>query len=122
MSILTAIKMFEVKPQQYIPNIVEFLSKRGIASKKKKTEPTPIDKEAQEMYNSLNQAKKEMYIASKNFEFAQEQELTDYFSYQIKAAQIKYQYLLKRIKEQNKNYSDFNCAHIMDELDNYLRK
>jgi len=121
MSKLSAIKMFDIRPQQYIPNLISLFSKVVTAAIKKQ-EPETGNKEAKEMYDNLYQAKKEMHIAGKNFEFAQEQELIDYYSYQIKAAQIKYQYLLKKIREQNKNYRDFKSIHVMDEEDNYLRQ
>lgn len=43
-------------------------------------------------------ARQDLEIANRNFEFSNS-ELTDYYSYQIKALKVKYDYLLKKIKE-----------------------
>ena len=41
----------------------------------------------------------EFETAINNYEFANEPELVDYYTYNIKATQTKYQYLLKKVKE-----------------------
>lgn len=60
---------------------------------------------SKELLLNLNQARAEWEQAIQNYEFAHEQELIDYYTYKIKAAQTKYQYLLKRIKEETIKYN-----------------
>jgi len=50
-----------------------------------------------ELIKSIIQTCEDLENANKNFEFA-EGELIDYYLYQIKAAQAKYNYLLKKAK------------------------
>ena len=52
-----------------------------------------------ELMENLRKAQNEWIVASTNYEFAQEEELIDYYAYLIKASQIKYDYLLKKIKK-----------------------
>ncbi len=51
-----------------------------------------------ELLKSILNTKRELYIANKNFETAEE-ELIDYYSYQIKASKAKLDYLIKQVKE-----------------------
>lgn len=55
--------------------------------------------ETKELLNSLRQVKEEWEIANANYEFVDEAELIDYYTYLIKASQIKYNYLIKKLKE-----------------------
>ena len=50
-----------------------------------------------ELLKCIISAKKELAIASKNFEMAEE-ELIDYYSYEIKATKAKLDYLIKQVK------------------------
>jgi hypothetical protein len=67
----------------------------------------PFQKEKEEKENkvyfdlirSLYIAKKELAEAEKNFDLALDDDLIDYFTYKLKAAELRYQYLLKRAKE-----------------------
>lgn len=52
-----------------------------------------------ELIKSVIKTKKELENASKNFDVA-EDELIDYYSYQIKANKAKLSYLMKQAKEQ----------------------
>lgn len=60
-------------------------------------EKTKEDKEL-ELVVSIIKVKKELEEASKNFEFA-EGDLIDYYTYQIKANRSKFDYLVKKAKE-----------------------
>lgn len=51
-----------------------------------------------ELLKSILDTKRELNIANKNFETAEE-ELIDYYSYQIKAIKAKLDYLIKQVKE-----------------------
>ena len=50
-----------------------------------------------EVLKSVLQTKRELLIANQNFEIAEE-ELIDYYSYQIKASKAKLDYLIKQVK------------------------
>ncbi len=55
--------------------------------------------ERDELLNSLRDAKQEWISSSTNFEYASESDLVDYYSYKMKACQVRYNYLLKQAKE-----------------------
>lgn len=56
------------------------------------------EKEMQiELIKSIIEAKKQLNLANRNFEYA-EGELIDYYSYQIKATRSKLDYLVKKAK------------------------
>lgn len=52
-----------------------------------------------ELVVSIMKAKKELDEACKNFEYAEE-DLIDYYTYQIKACRSKFDYLVKQAKSQ----------------------
>ncbi len=60
-------------------------------------EKTELEKE-RELIMSIIKTREELKIANKNFEYAQE-DLVDYYSYQIKANQAKLDYLIKLAKQ-----------------------
>lgn len=51
-----------------------------------------------ELLKSILDTKRELIVANKNFESAEE-ELVDYYSYQIKASKAKLDYLIKQVKQ-----------------------
>lgn len=55
--------------------------------------------EKNEIVDILKKAQIDLDIAMNNYEFADEPALVDYYTYNIKAAQMKYEYLLKKAKE-----------------------
>lgn len=57
------------------------------------------DEKEMELIVSVMRAKKELEESIKNFEYA-EDDLIDYYTYQIKANRSKFDYLLKKAKEQ----------------------
>ena len=59
----------------------------------------PYDDDTQDLINNLKNAQDEFETAVSNYEFAEEPELVDYYTYKIKATQTRYQYLLKKAKE-----------------------
>lgn len=59
-------------------------------------EKNEIEKET-ELIRNIIKTKEELNIANKNFEYAQD-DLTDYYIYQIKANQAKLDYLIKLAK------------------------
>ena len=52
-----------------------------------------------ELIMSIMKVKKELEIAMKNFEYA-EDDLIDYYTYHIKATRAKFDYLVKKAKDQ----------------------
>lgn len=60
-------------------------------------EKTEQEKEI-ELIVSIIKTKKELEVANLNFEYAQE-DLIDYYTYQIKATRAKFDYLVKKAKE-----------------------
>ena len=61
------------------------------------TEKTEEEKEI-ELMLSILKTKQELEAANLNFEYAQE-DLIDYYTYQIKATRAKFDYLVKKAKE-----------------------
>ena len=51
-----------------------------------------------ELLKSILDTKMELIVANRNFESAEE-ELIDYYSYQIKASKAKLDYLIKQVKQ-----------------------
>lgn len=52
-----------------------------------------------ELIEDIENAKNEWLEADSNFQYVCEEDIVDYYTYMIKAAQIKYQYYLKKAKE-----------------------
>lgn len=84
------------------------IGKRGLLSKffklfsvKDKTESTVVlySNESQDLIESINNAKNEWICANTNFEYADDEETVDYYTYKIKACEIKYEYLIRKAKE-----------------------
>ena len=59
-------------------------------------EKTEMEKET-ELIKSIIKAREELKVANRNFEYAQD-DLVDYYTYQIKANQAKLNYLIKIAK------------------------
>ena len=59
-----------------------------------------IDKKKEDLINCLKLAQDELNEEIRNYEMAIENEYIDYYSYRIKAAQTKYQYLLRMAKKE----------------------
>ena len=59
-----------------------------------------IKQKETELLKSIITTKQELIVASKNFEGAQD-DLIDYYSYQIKAHKAKLNYLIKQVKQKN---------------------
>lgn len=55
--------------------------------------------EAKEIIDNIKDARKEWLNANMHFEYAFEEELVDYYTYKIKASQVRYEYFLKKAKE-----------------------
>lgn len=73
----------------------------NVFSLKEKTGPVVniAPDEAAEIMESIRDAKNEWINASMNFDYADNQDLIDYYTYRIKACEIRYDYYLKKAKE-----------------------
>lgn len=79
---------------------VSLLFSHLFTGKKKNLEITDYDAiDAQELFQQMKNARKDWQIANMNFEFAKEQEIIDYYTYEIKAAETKMIYLIKQMKQ-----------------------
>ncbi|WHH57106.1 YaaL family protein [Petroclostridium sp. X23] len=101
----------EMKPSDN-SNIIQDFVNGLFANKKPPINAEPKNREEMELLNSLHEAKKQLDIANMNFEFAQDNELIDSFIYEIKAAETRYQYLLKMAKRKNVNVANYQNTHI----------
>lgn len=91
----TAIEQIKIKGKDTFITFVDKLSKERSLVKRQ-------NNEREDMYDlleNLNRAKQEWIVASTNYEFAQDEDLIDYYVYALKAAQLKYDYLLRRVKK-----------------------
>ena len=64
-----------------------------------------------ELLNCILNTKDDLIVANRNFEEA-EDDLIDYYSYQIKANKAKFNYLIKQIKKKNINIDMVNNLEI----------
>lgn len=51
------------------------------------------------LIQSLKDAKNEWLNADRNFQYVSEDEFVEYYTYKLKAAQIKYEFFLRKVKE-----------------------
>jgi hypothetical protein len=52
-----------------------------------------------DLVESIKNARKDWMCANSNFNYANDQESIDYYTYMIKAYQVRYDYLIKKAKE-----------------------
>lgn len=64
-----------------------------------------------ELLKSILDTKRELILANNNFESA-ENELVDYYSYQIKASKAKLDYLIRQVKEEGIHIDMINNLQI----------
>ena len=73
------------------------------------------DKNDYDLLKAIIKAKQELDLANKNFENA-ENELIDYYVYQIKANKAKLDYLIKCVKKKNLT-SDLKCQIYFEKIE-----
>lgn len=95
MDMTAAIEQIRTKGKDTFTTFVDKLSNERNLMRQRNKERGDIS----ELLENLKKAKQEWIVASTNYEFAQDEELIDYYVYAIKAAQLKYDYLLKKVKE-----------------------
>jgi hypothetical protein len=62
--------------------------------------------EEEDLISNIRTAKKEWANAVANFDYVSEEEIIDYYTYKIKACQIRYEYYLKKAKEKGIRVGD----------------
>lgn len=88
-------------------NLDTKISKNGVLEKfgqmfspKIKTQENVFMEENEiDLLQSIQEARTEWISANMNFEQAVDSDMIDYYTYKIKACEIRYQYLLKKAKE-----------------------
>ena len=55
--------------------------------------------EESEILECLRSAREEWIDANRNFKYANDEEMIDYFTYKIKASEVRYEFYLKKAKE-----------------------
>ena len=87
--------------------------KSRVIKKSADTEYTNYDKndnEDQVLIESIKDAKSEWITADSNFQNVIESEFIEYYTYKLKAAQIKYEFFLKKAKEKGININSVNST------------
>lgn len=89
-------KVFQYKPDKN--NLFVKIFKMLSVKVETRTED-PIFDEDMDILKNIESARKEWLNATVNFEHISENDIIDYYTYNIKACQIRYEYLLKKAKE-----------------------
>mgnify|MGYP000894973598 CR=1 FL=1 len=74
------------------------LEKLSVREKTKKIQEIEQD-EAFAIVEEIKNARNEWINANMNFEYADSQEMVDYYTYRIKASEVRYEYFLRKAKE-----------------------
>jgi len=74
---------------------------------RKKKQISKKDVLLKEIINDIVIAKRELASATQKFNMADNSHLTDMYSYQITAARLKYDYLIKKARENGLSYECF---------------
>lgn len=87
-----------------------FFSKiEKVISIKKNLQTATEDKNEEmiELLENIKKARNDWHNANLNFESASDVEIIDYYTYKIKACQVRYNYLIKKAKESGINTNNF---------------
>jgi len=71
----------------------------GVLTPRDRLEQIKYKDEDYDLVSSLKNARKEWIDANMSFEYVDVQEMVDYYTYKIKACQVRYEYFLKVAKE-----------------------
>mgnify|MGYP000900370888 FL=1 len=66
--------------------------------------------EDQMLIENIESAKNEWINADLNFQYVSENEFVEYYTYKLKAAQIRYEFFLKKAKEKGLKVNIGNCT------------
>jgi hypothetical protein len=68
---------------------------------KEKVASVPINENSdfKELIESIKNARRDWICANSNFNYTNDQEIIDYYTYMIKAYQVRYEYLIRKAKE-----------------------
>jgi hypothetical protein len=80
--------------------LVQSLKEAIHLKKTRKKENEECLDETQELINLLRNTKSQWRDSISNYEYVTDEELVDYYTYQIKAQEMRFKYLLKKAKAQ----------------------
>ena len=60
---------------------------------------TKLEKESEDLLSNIAEAKRELDTAAKNINFVSDTMLLDHFTFKLKAAEVRYRYLVAKAKE-----------------------
>jgi hypothetical protein len=80
-------------------NILTRLIKSVMVRENRKIPSMDLTDEDSELLENIWNAKNEWMCANMNFEHARGPEMVDYYTYKIKACQVRYEYFLKKAKD-----------------------
>ena len=66
-----------------------------------------------ETLTELVEARQELLVALQNFDFASTSELVDLFSHQITLAQVKYDFIIKKARNNNISFDNYFASNIV---------
>ena len=101
-------RIVEMQKSNIFVNIINSITRR----KKRESLETKKMDDINDILADIYQAKKEWVNANINFEYVEERELVDYYTYRIKACEVKYEYLIKKAKERGIRLDSLDCAKI----------
>lgn len=64
----------------------------------------------EQLLESIRNARNEWISANINFEYAKDTEMIDYYTFEIKACQVRYEYLIKKAKEKGIKVELVECS------------
>lgn len=80
--------------KSFLRGIIDLFTGRNTA-----VVPEPEHDEIRELIEDIKTARKEWVVSTMEFENASDKEIIDYYTYKIKANEVRYQYYLKLAKE-----------------------
>jgi hypothetical protein len=96
----------KVEKNSFLNKLFRFFSMR----EKSELLELNITEEEKDIIENIKSAKSEWINANINFDYADDQELVDYYTYKIKACQVRYEYYLKKAKEKGIKLDNIEVA------------
>ncbi|MCX7749099.1 MAG: YaaL family protein [Clostridia bacterium] len=85
---------YKVQKMNFIMRVLRFFNVKEMKPVIQYNENETLD-----LLNEIRIAKNEWISSNVNFEYAEEMEMIDYYTYKIKACQTRYEYLIRKAKE-----------------------
>lgn len=88
------------KHRQRKTGLLKWLSGLFISSKTEASIGLSLGDESMELLETIKNARQDWITANINFEQADNSKMVDYYTYKIKACEVRYEYLIKKAKDQ----------------------